>query len=131
MMRIAHEIRQLIDNEDGKQILANIRTLQEQFEPEIVAKEQASKPRRAKAASRGYRGRGAYVSHISCLHLRDFLAVRFFVDTTEFCETLIGDLATRGWHAGVVFPCLSIHRPEIMPHSAILRHSLTLHYWQV
>ncbi len=50
LMRIAHEVGQLLDNEDGKQILANIRTLRERFEPETLVKERAAKPRLAKAA---------------------------------------------------------------------------------
>jgi DNA invertase Pin-like site-specific DNA recombinase len=53
LMRIAHEVGQMLNNEDGKQILANIRTLRDRFEPEMLAN--ASKSRRAKAASKGYR----------------------------------------------------------------------------
>jgi hypothetical protein len=59
-MRIVHDVRKLLDDEEGKTILANIRTLREEFEPEGVAKENVLKTRRAKAASRGYRVRGAY-----------------------------------------------------------------------
>jgi len=62
VMRIVHEVRQSLSDEDGKEILANIRTLRERFEPETVAKEQALKARRAKAAIRVYRVRGAYAS---------------------------------------------------------------------
>jgi site-specific DNA recombinase len=64
LMRIAHEVAQLLRDEDGKQILANIRTLRERFEPKILAKEDASKPRRAGAATRGYRARGDDASYL-------------------------------------------------------------------
>ena len=57
LIRIAHEVGQLLDNEDGKQILANIRTLRERFEPEVVAKEDALKARRTKAAARAGKAR--------------------------------------------------------------------------
>lgn len=50
LMRSAHEVRKSLNNEEGKQILANIRTLRERFEPEVLAKEDALKSRWAKAA---------------------------------------------------------------------------------
>ena len=39
-------------------ILQNIKVLREGFEPEVVAKEKASRPRRAKVAKGVYRARG-------------------------------------------------------------------------
>ena len=39
-------------------ILQNIKVLRERFEPEVVAKEKASRPRRAKVAKGVYRARG-------------------------------------------------------------------------
>ena len=60
LMGIAHEVGQLLDDDDGKQIRANIRTLREKFEPEVVALEDAKRVRRAKAAARVRRARGAY-----------------------------------------------------------------------
>lgn len=62
LKQIAHEVRQSLDNEDGEKILANIRTLRETFEPEVVAKEDAEHARRAKAFARVGRARGAYGS---------------------------------------------------------------------
>jgi hypothetical protein len=43
-------VARALDNEEGKQILTNIRMLRQTFEPEVVAKEDALKARRAKAA---------------------------------------------------------------------------------
>ena len=63
LKQIAHDVRLSLDNEDGEEILANIRTLRETFEPEVVAKEDAERARRAKADSRGRRGRGAYAPY--------------------------------------------------------------------
>ncbi len=60
LKQIAHEVRQSLDNEDGENILANIRTLRVTFEPEAVAKEDAERARWAKADSRGRTARGAY-----------------------------------------------------------------------
>jgi hypothetical protein len=50
----------MLNDEDGKKILANIRTLREKFEPEVLALEDAKRVRRAKAAARACRARGAY-----------------------------------------------------------------------
>jgi len=60
LKRIAHDVRQSLDDEDGEMILANIRTLRETFEPEVVAKEEAERARRAKTDSKGRRARGVY-----------------------------------------------------------------------
>jgi site-specific DNA recombinase len=60
LRQIAHEVKQSLDNEEGERILANIRTLRERFEPDAMAKEDAERARRAKAASRGHRVRGVY-----------------------------------------------------------------------
>jgi site-specific DNA recombinase len=62
VIQIAHEVRRSLDNEDGKRILANMRTLRERFEPEVVAKEDAEQARREKAAARVCRARGAGAS---------------------------------------------------------------------
>jgi hypothetical protein len=48
--RVAHEVARSLDNEDGKQILANIRTLRQRFEPEVLAKDEPVKAHRAKSA---------------------------------------------------------------------------------
>jgi len=66
LMQIAHEVRQSLDNEDGQQMLANIRTLRAHFEPE--AKEKASRPRPAKVAKGAYRARGDDASWQMTLH---------------------------------------------------------------
>lgn len=60
LKRIVHEVRQSLDNEEGARILANIRTLRETFEPEVVAKEDAQRVRRAKAFSRVGIARGGH-----------------------------------------------------------------------
>ena len=49
MMRLSHEVGQMLSEQEGKQILANIRMLRERFEPEALVKK-ASKHRRATAA---------------------------------------------------------------------------------
>ena len=49
-MRIAHEVGHLLYNEDGKQILANIRTLREKFEPGTLGKVRVLKSRLPKVA---------------------------------------------------------------------------------
>jgi hypothetical protein len=59
-MRIAQEVGQMLREENGKQILANIRTLRERFEQEALLREKASKTRRAKAVLIGRRARGAH-----------------------------------------------------------------------
>jgi hypothetical protein len=43
-----------LQNDDGQRILQNIRVLRERFEPEVVAKERASRPRPAKVAKGAY-----------------------------------------------------------------------------
>jgi hypothetical protein len=58
LKQIAHDVRHSLDNEDGEKILANIKTLREKFEPEIVAKEDAERARRVKAFARVGRARG-------------------------------------------------------------------------
>lgn len=60
LMRIAHEVTRMLDDEDGKQILANIRTLRQTLEPEALALQDAERVRQAKAAARVRRVRGAY-----------------------------------------------------------------------
>lgn len=60
LMQIAHKVGQLLDDEDGKQVRANIRVLRERFEPEILALQDAERARRAKAAARGHRAREVY-----------------------------------------------------------------------
>jgi hypothetical protein len=62
LLRIAQKVRQSLDNEDGKQILANIRTLRGRFEPEVVAKENALKAWRTKAVARAGKAQGVYGS---------------------------------------------------------------------
>ncbi len=49
LMRIAHEVGQMLSDQEGKQILANIRMLRERFEPEALVRK-ASEHRRAMAA---------------------------------------------------------------------------------
>ena len=49
MMRLSHEVGQMLSDQEGKQILANIRMLRERFEPEALVRK-ASEHRRAMAA---------------------------------------------------------------------------------
>jgi site-specific DNA recombinase len=49
VIRVAHEVARSLDNEEGQQILANIRTLRQRFEPEVFGKENPLKARSAKA----------------------------------------------------------------------------------
>ena len=51
-----------VQDEDGQRILQNIRVLRERFEPEVVAKEKASRPRPAKVAKGAYRARAVDAS---------------------------------------------------------------------
>ncbi len=48
--------------EEGQCVFHNIRTLRNRFEPEVVAKEKASRSRPAKVAKGAYRARAADVS---------------------------------------------------------------------
>lgn len=88
LKRIAHEARQLLDNEEGEEILANIRTLRETFEPEVVAKEDAEHVRRAKAFSQELVEREEPIGHLAGVAQRDLFSAHALVDTTEFFETL-------------------------------------------
>ena len=54
LKQVAHEVRQSLDNEDGDKILADIRTIREKFEPEVVVKEDAQKTRRAKGLRKSW-----------------------------------------------------------------------------
>ncbi len=60
--RLVKRIWRSVQDEDGQRILQNIKALRERFEPEVVAKEDALRYRRAKAAARASRARGAYGS---------------------------------------------------------------------
>jgi hypothetical protein len=60
--KLANEITQALKSDEGKEILKNIRTLRERFVPEVVAKEDASRARRAKVAKGAYRARGGSAS---------------------------------------------------------------------
>ena len=62
LMQIAHEVRQSLDNEDGQQILTNIWTLRERFEPEVVANENASRSHPVKIVKAAYRARATGAS---------------------------------------------------------------------
>jgi DNA invertase Pin-like site-specific DNA recombinase len=55
--RLAKRIWLSVQDEDGQRILQNIRVLRDRFEPEVVAKEKASRPRRAKVGKGSYRPR--------------------------------------------------------------------------
>jgi hypothetical protein len=66
--RLAKRIWLSVLDEDGQRILQNIRALRERFEPEVVAKEKASRPRPAKAAKGLYRARAADASSQMPLH---------------------------------------------------------------
>jgi hypothetical protein len=46
LKRIAHDVRQSLDNEDGEKILANIRTLRETFEPETIVRKAMKRDRK-------------------------------------------------------------------------------------
>lgn len=60
--KLAKRLLSTFQNEDGKLILHNIRVLRERFEPEVVAKEKASRPRQAKVAKGAYRARATDAS---------------------------------------------------------------------
>lgn len=67
LLRVMHKVRLLMNNEVGAQILRNIKTLRERFEPEtIVKKVQKRRPTypRAEAALRRYRDPGDDVSFL-------------------------------------------------------------------
>ncbi len=66
--RMAKRIWLSVQDEDGQRILQNIRVLRERFEPEVVAKEKASRPRPAKVAKGAYRARATDVSWQMPLH---------------------------------------------------------------
>jgi len=53
--RWAKSISIELQGEEGKEILRNIKTIRQHFEPEVVAKEDAEKARKLKAATRSYR----------------------------------------------------------------------------
>ena len=50
MTKLASEICQTLDDDEGRLVLNNIRVLRERFEPEVLAKEKGQKCRLAKAA---------------------------------------------------------------------------------
>jgi hypothetical protein len=56
--KVIKEIKSELDAPECEGLRANIRTLRERFEPEAVALEDEERARRAKAASRAYRGLG-------------------------------------------------------------------------
>jgi hypothetical protein len=67
--RLAKKIWRDVQDEDGQHILKNIRVLRERFEPEVVAKEVASKQHpRARVAKGVYRAPGADASWQMLLH---------------------------------------------------------------
>ena len=51
LMQIVHEVQRPLDDDDGKRILANIKTLRERFEPKLVAKEKGRRSSRAVKAA--------------------------------------------------------------------------------
>jgi site-specific DNA recombinase len=55
--RLAKRIWRHAQTEEGQLVLHNIKTLRKRFEPEVVAKEKASRPRRANVAKGAYRAR--------------------------------------------------------------------------
>lgn len=62
----AQDISRELQTEDGQRILHNIKLLRQRFEPEVVAKEEASRSRQAKVAKEAYRARGddaTYLRH--------------------------------------------------------------------
>jgi hypothetical protein len=67
--RLALKVWRDLQNDDGQRILQNIRVLRERFEPEVAAKEKASRPRPAKVAKGGYRARRVDASWQMPLHL--------------------------------------------------------------
>ncbi|MGX1412791.1 recombinase family protein [Bradyrhizobium elkanii] len=54
----ARKISRELQTEDGQRILHNIKLLRRHFEPGVVAEDEASRSRRAKAAKGAYRARG-------------------------------------------------------------------------
>jgi site-specific DNA recombinase len=66
--KLSKRILSALLDEDGQRILKNIRVLRERFEPEVVAKEKASRPRPAKVAKGAYRARGDDASWQMPLH---------------------------------------------------------------
>jgi hypothetical protein len=65
--RFAKTILDYAQTEEGQHVFDNIRTLRNRFEPEVVAKEKASRSRRAKVAKGAYRARA---TDASCTKLR-------------------------------------------------------------
>jgi hypothetical protein len=58
LVKILKKIRAALDEPECEGLLDNIRKLRERFEPEALAKEDAVRARRARAASRAYKARG-------------------------------------------------------------------------
>lgn len=58
----AQEVSRELQTEEGEHILQNIKALRQRFEPEVVAKEKASRPRPAKVVKGVYRARAADAS---------------------------------------------------------------------
>lgn len=63
----AQEIVRELKTDDGQRIMQNISCLRQRFEPEVVAKEGASRVRRVKGARSIYRARGDDASFVSPL----------------------------------------------------------------
>jgi DNA invertase Pin-like site-specific DNA recombinase len=65
----AQDVSRELQTEDGQRILHNIKLLRRCFEPEVVAKEEASRSRRAKGVKSIYRARGGDAPYQSPLPL--------------------------------------------------------------
>jgi hypothetical protein len=65
----AQDVSRELETEDGRRILHNIKLLRRRFEPEAVAKEEASRSLRAKGARSIYRARGEDAPYQSPLPL--------------------------------------------------------------
>jgi hypothetical protein len=60
--KLVMEITQALKSDEGREILKNIRTLRQRFEPEVMAKEDAAKARKARVMTRAYKAQGAGAS---------------------------------------------------------------------
>jgi hypothetical protein len=60
--KLIKEVTEALDSDEGREVLKNIRAARQLFEPEVVAKEDAARARKARAATRGYKARGAGAS---------------------------------------------------------------------
>jgi hypothetical protein len=85
--KLANEITQALKSDEGKEILKNIRTLRERFEPEVVAKEECFSRSPGKGRERKPIAREEGVRHGRCLRSTDLFSVHFLVYATKLFES--------------------------------------------